>query len=70
MRKLVFGVYEDHSTGSTTRSDTNRPVHSQKKARSLKIQIYKEEGLYCLCTENKGADLCLCFRIDKNPVFS
>ena len=37
------------------------------------------QGLYCPCSENKGADqlrccheadLCLCFRICKKPVFS
>ena len=38
-----------------TRSDTNQAVQSQKQARSLKFQIY-EEGLYYLCSENKGAD--------------
>ena len=41
-------------------------------ARSLKFRIKKEEGLYYLCSENKGtdqlhgyreADLRLCFRI-------
>ena len=48
-------------------------------ARGLKFRIYKEEGLYYLCSENKGADqlrgyreadLRLCFRIYKKPVFS
>ena len=40
-----------------TRSDTNRAVQSQKMARSLKFWIFKdEEGLYYLCSENKGAD--------------
>ena len=43
-------------------------------ARGLKFQIYKVEGLYYLCSENKGADqlhgyrkadLRLCFRIYK-----
>ena len=61
------------------RSDTNRPVHSQKRAKSLKFQILVEEELYYPSSENKGADqlrgyreadLCLCFRIGKNPVFS
>ena len=58
--------------GFLARSDTNRAVHPQKMARGLKIQIEKVEGLYYLCSENKGADqLCsyctadlrLCFRI-------
>ena len=48
-------------------------------ARCLKFRIYEVEGLYYLCSENKGADqlrgdrkadLRLCFRICKNPVFS
>ena len=32
-----------------------RPVQLQNMARSLKFRIYEEE-LYCLCSENKGAD--------------
>ena len=62
------------------RSDTNRPVQSQKQARSLKFWISEEEKVYYPCSENKGADqlrscsyceadLRLCFRIGKNPVF-
>ena len=39
-------------------------------ARGLKFRIQKVEGLYYPCSENKGADLHLCFRIFKNPVFS
>ena len=48
-------------------------------ARDWKFPIQEVEGLYYLCSENKGADqLCgyreadlrLCFRICKNPVFS
>ena len=48
-------------------------------ARDLKLRIKEEEGLYYLCSENKGADqlrsyrkadLRLCFRICKKPVFS
>ena len=62
-----------------TRSDTNRAVRSQKIARGLKFRIEKEEGLYYLCSENKGADqlrghrkadLRHCFRICKILVFS
>ena len=54
--------------------DTNRPVQSQKIARSLKFLMKEEEGLYYPCSENKGADqlrgyreadLHLCFRICK-----
>ena len=48
-------------------------------ARDLKFRIWKAEGLYYPNGENKGADqlrghreadLRLCFRICKNPVFS
>ena len=38
------------------RSDTNRPVQSQKMARGLKFRIYEEEELYYPCKENKGAE--------------
>ena len=72
MRKPVFGGY-------LNRSDTNRAVQSLNMARGLKFPIQKVEGLYYLCSENKGAyqlrgnreaDLRLCFRIYKQPVFS
>ena len=62
-----------------TRSDTNQAVQLQKMARGLKFWIKKVEGLYYLCSENKGADqlrgyreadLRLCFRICKTSVFS
>ena len=62
-----------------TWSDTNEAVRLQKMARALKFWIYVVKGLYYLCSENKGADqlrgyreadLRLCFRIFKNPVFS
>ena len=48
-------------------------------ARGLKFRIKVGEGSYCPCSENKDADqlrgyreadLRLCFRICKNPVFS
>ena len=59
-----------------TRSDTNRLVQAQKRARSLKFRI---EELYHPSSENKGADqlrsyceadLRLCFRICRLLVFS
>ena len=62
-----------------TWSDTNRAVQLQKMARVLKFRIYKVEGLYFPCGENKGADqlsgyreadLRLLFRICKMLVFS
>ena len=60
------------------RSDTNRPVQSQKRARTLKFWSYVEEELYYPSSENKGADqlrgyreadLRLCFRICRLLVF-
>ena len=60
------------------RSDTNRPVQAQKRARSLKFPIEAEEELYYPSSENKGADqLCgnreadqrLCFRLCRLLVF-
>ena len=62
-----------------TRSDTNQAVQLQKMARGLKFWVKKVEGLYYLCSENKGADqlrghleadLRLCFRICNMFVFS
>ena len=38
------------------RSDVNRPVQAQKRARSLEFRIEVEEELYYLSSENKGAD--------------
>ena len=63
-----------------TRFDTNRPVQSQKRARSLKFRIQEEEEeVDYPCSENKGADqlrgyreadLRLCFRMCRLLVFS
>ena len=70
---------ENRSSGIPTRSDTNRAGQSLKMARDLKFRILEVEGLYYRCSENKDADqlrgyreadLRLCFRICKNPVFS
>ena len=72
-------VCENPTIWVPTRSDTNRPVQSQKQARSLKFRIEEEEGLYYPCSENKGtdqlrgyreADLRLCFRLCKLLVLS
>ena len=38
-----------------TRSHTSRAVQPQKMVRALKLPIWAEEGLYFLCSENKGA---------------
>ena len=53
-----------------TWSDTNQAVQLQKIARCLKFRIHKVEELYYPCSENKGADLRLCFRIGIMFVFS
>ena len=58
-----------------TWSDTIQAVEIQKMARGMKLWISKVEGLFYLCSENKGAgyreaDLRLCFRICKTLVFS
>ena len=62
-------MQENQSSGFPTRCDTNRPVQTQKQARSL----------YYPSSENKGtnqlrsyceAGLRLCFHIGNNPIFS
>ena len=66
-------------SGLPTRSDTNRAAQLLNKARDLKFRIWEVDGSYYPCSENKGADqlrgyreadLRLCFRICKKPVFS
>ena len=68
----------NQSSGFPTTSDTNHVVQPQKMARGWKFRIWNEEGLYYLCSENKGADqlhsycaadLHLCFRICKKNGF-
>ena len=70
-RKPVFGVSD--------RSNTNRPVQSQEKVRTLKLGVEVEEELYYLISKNIAADqlrsyceadLCLCFCIGQSLVFS
>ena len=69
VRKPVFGVSDQvpHKPGSTTTRDGQR----------LEISYLEKKGIV-LCSENKGADqlrgyreadLRLCFRICKKPVF-
>ena len=71
MRKPVFGVSDQvpHKLGCTATEDGKR----------LEISYLGNRGSYYLCSENKGADqlrgyreadLRLCFRINKIPVFS
>ena len=70
---------ENLSSWFPTQSNTNSAVQQQKMARGLKFQIKKVDGLYYLCSENKGtdqlcgdraADLHLCFRIYAKSRFS
>ena len=60
-------------------SNTNQAVQPQNMVRGLKFVTYGVEGLYYPFSENKGADqlrgdreadLHLCFRKCKKPVFS
>ena len=46
---------ENLYSGFQIRSDTKRSVQPQKIPRGLKFQIYEEEGLYYLCSENTKA---------------
>ena len=62
VRKPVFGLL--------TTFHTNWPVLSQKQAGTLKFRIYKEDGLYYLCIEKKGADQLSLFSHGQNSVFS
>ena len=48
-------MQETLSLGFPTRSDTNRAVQPQRMATGWKFPIYVVEGLYYLCSENKGA---------------
>ena len=50
-RKPVFGV-SDHVRF------VSRAVKQQMISRGLKFRIKEVEGLYYLCSENKGADSC------------
>ena len=70
---------ENLSLGFSTRSNTSLAVKPQKMARKLKLRIWELDGLYYLCSENKGADqlrsyhaadLHLCFCICKKQAFS
>ena len=45
------------------KSDTNRPVQAQKRARRLKFRIYVEEELYYPSSENKDADQLRGYRV-------
>ena len=65
--------------GFPTGSNTNWPVQSEKKRKSLKVWIRVDVELYYSRSENKNADqmcsyctayLHLCFRICKNPIVS
>ena len=52
---LVDGGIVNRSLGFLTYSDTNQPVQSQKKARSIELWI-KEGGSYYPCSESNSAN--------------
>ena len=43
-----------------TRSNTNQAAQPQKMVKGLKFRMHEVEGLYFLCSENKGADQRYC----------
>ena len=53
----------------TNGSDTNQAVKPQNMTRGLKFRIWKEEGLYYPCSENKGADQLSGITADLRPCF-
>ena len=48
--------------GFPNRSNTDLSVQPQKMVRGLKFRIKEVEGLYYLCSENKGAGQLCCYR--------
>ena len=46
--------------GFPNRSDTKWAVQPQNLVRDLKFWIYKEEGMYYLCSKNRGTDQLRC----------
>ena len=73
-------VYEPrHEKNSLWGFPQGQTAQPQEMARGLKFQISEVNGLFYLCSENKGADqlrsicaadLRLCFRICKKRIFS
>ena len=77
-QKQMSRVMRKQTFWFPTWSNTNQAVQLQKMARGLKFQIEKVEGLYYVCSENKGADqlrgfreadLCLSFSHMQNVGF-
>ena len=56
LQKSTAVSQKNLSSGFPTRSDTNQAVQPLKMVRNLKFWNLKIEGLYYLCSENKGAD--------------
>ena len=46
-----------------SRSDTNRSIQAQKTVRGLQFRILEVEGLWYLCSENKGANQLSCAHV-------
>ena len=56
---LFLSLYEpshEKTCDSVFFGVSNQTVQPQKMARGLKFGIYKVDGLYLLCSENKDAD--------------
>ena len=53
----LASLWENKASGFPTRCHTEQAVEPHKIATGLKFCIKEVEGLYYLCSENKGADL-------------
>ena len=56
IKGYISHVMRNLSLGFLTRFDINQAVQPQKMAIGLKFRIWEVEGLYNICSENKGAD--------------
>ena len=74
----LSGITKNLSSRCPSRSVRNWAVQPHRIARCLKFWVWAVEGLYYLCSKNKGTDqlhgyhaanLCLCFHICKKQVY-
>ena len=56
IERYMGPMRENRSSRFPTRSDTNRPVQSQKNIKIQKFWVSEEEKLYYPCSEKKGTD--------------
>ena len=54
---LVLFAFARCASVFLTRSNTNRPIHPQKKARIWKFWVLVDGELHYRCSENKGAEI-------------